>query len=69
MDSSLLIAIAVVAIIIYLYTSAKSKSEGMVRYYMPYTRSQFGTNTGAPLFYSPVLMKQTNRCGDYGFNY
>lgn len=69
MDSSLLIASAVVAVIIYLCMSAKPKSEGMVRYYMPYTRSQFGTNTGAPLFYSPVLMKQTNLCGDYGFNY
>ncbi len=66
MNYPLLIAIAVIALLIYI---TMYKTEGMVRYYMPYTRSQFGTNTGAPLFYSPVLMKQTNRCGDYGFNY
>lgn len=70
MNYPLLIAIAVVALLIYItILNNAPKTEGMVRYYMPYTRSQFGTNTGAPLFYSPVLMKQTNRCGDYGFNY
>lgn len=65
-----LIAIAIVAIMIYiLFIRQSQKQEGMIRYYIPYTRLQFGTSTGAPLFYSPVLMKQTNRCGDYGFNY
>jgi len=65
-----LIALAVVAILIYiLFVRGSTKQEGMIRYYIPYTRQQFGTSTGAPLFYSPVLMKQTNRCGEYGFNY
>ena len=69
MDSVLIVA-AIVILLIFIYMQNKnSPQEGMVRYYIPFTRSQFGVNSGAPLFYSPVLMKQTNRCGDYGYNY
>lgn len=73
LDLLVKIAVVIAIVIIIAFTlsdaSKKQNTEGMTRYYMPYTRSQFGTTTGAPLFYSPVLMKQTNRCGDYGFNY
>ena len=64
-----LLVVAIVLIIIFMFMNMSKRSEGMQRDYIPFTRSQFGVSTGIPLFYSPVLMKQTNRCGDYGFNY
>ncbi len=68
----LIVAIAILLIYFYYQKNKSSTSEGLARYYMPFTQKDLvGSCWGAtvPRFYEPTLLFQTNKCGEYGYNF